>query len=433
MPTRSNIDKEYKIRDPIYGFVLLDSQEMEIVNSIYFQRLRRIKQLSLTDMIYPGACHTRFEHSLGVMQMASDMFDNIVRNNSNREKLFLKDAAIERTRKIVRMAALLHDVGHAPFSHSGEESMPFITSTHKKNQTNKSKRYGHEDYSIASIKFLFKDLIEHHPLSDNLGIRVEDVTSLLGDQTVPPTRTSIVWKELISGQLDADRSDYLLRDSLHIGVSYGTFDRSRLINCITIGDSDEQSCFLAIEEGGLHVAESIVIARYQMFSQVYFHPVRRAFDYHVGEAIKETLGNLNFKDCLFPRPTTESNIKKYLNIDDWKIYSAIKERKAGKHGEIILNRKHYKCKMEWNRYPNKDEMQNATEAIKKYEGHLDLRAETKWYKLEKDIMIVNKKSGKSYPLSYKSKLIEVMPGLPKMTRLYINCEGEGADYEFVTM
>jgi len=109
MPTRSNIDKEYKIRDPIYGFVLLDSQEMEIVNSIYFQRLRRIKQLSLTDMIYPGACHTRFEHSLGVIQMASDMFDNIVRNNSNREKLFLKDAAIERTRKIVRMAALLHD------------------------------------------------------------------------------------------------------------------------------------------------------------------------------------------------------------------------------------------------------------------------------------------------------------------------------------
>jgi len=311
--------------------------------------------------------------------------------------------------------------------------MPFLTSAHKKIQTNKGKRYCHEDYSIASIKFLFKDLIEQHPLSDNLGIRVEDVTSLLGDQTVPPTRTSVVWKELISGQLDADRSDYLLRDSLHIGVNYGTFDRSRLINCITIGDSDEQSCFLAIEEGGLHVAESIVIARYQMFSQVYFHPVRRAFDYHIGEAIKEVLGNLGFKDCLYPRPTTERNIRKYLDIDDWKINSAIKERKAGKHGEIILSRKPNKCKMEWNRDLNEDEVLNAAEAIKKYGGHLDLRAETKWYKLEKDIMIVNKKSGKSYPLSFKSKLIEVMPVLPKMTRLYIDCEGEGADYAFATM
>ena len=78
MPAGTKWDKKYKVRDPVYGFVKLDAQEMEIVNSPYFQRLRRIKQLSLTDMVYPGANHTRFEHSLGVVQMASDMFDNIV-------------------------------------------------------------------------------------------------------------------------------------------------------------------------------------------------------------------------------------------------------------------------------------------------------------------------------------------------------------------
>ena len=87
MPVPSKIEKVYKVRDPIYGFVKLDAQEMDIVNSEYYQRLRRIKQLSLTDMVYPGATHTRFEHSLGVVQMASDMFDRIVGKVENLHRL----------------------------------------------------------------------------------------------------------------------------------------------------------------------------------------------------------------------------------------------------------------------------------------------------------------------------------------------------------
>lgn len=123
MPAPSRWDKDYKVRDPIYGFIKLDAQEMDIINSKYYQRLRRIKQLSLTDMVYPGANHTRFEHSLGVVQMASDIFDNIVRQKKNRERLKLEENALARTRKIIRLAALLHDIGHAPFSHAGEEKM----------------------------------------------------------------------------------------------------------------------------------------------------------------------------------------------------------------------------------------------------------------------------------------------------------------------
>jgi len=432
MPPKSKIDKEYKVRDPIYGFVKLDAQEMDIVNSLYFQRLRRIKQLSLTDMVYPGASHTRFEHSLGVMQMASDMFDNIVRDKYNLERLFLQSDGLSRTRKIVRLAALLHDIGHAPFSHSGEESMPFIASEHPGYKFNKGKRYEHEDYSIAIVKLLFQDLIEQHPLSDSLGIKVAEITSLLGDQSVPPTRTSIIWKELISSQLDADRADYLLRDSLHIGVNYGVFDRNRLVNCLTIGESDEETCFLAVEEGGWHVAESLVIARYQMFSQVYFHPVRRSFDYHIGEAIKKVLQHTGCKEGLFPKPTPVNNLKKYLDYDDWKIYGALKNNKGGDHGDIILRREPFKCKKEWDHAPNEDELSQAKEAIDIYGGHIDTGAKTKWYKLDKDIKIFHEKSKKSYPLSIKSKLINVMPGLPKVTRLYINQSGEGANYEFIT-
>ena len=235
MADTSKIDKIFKVRDPIYGFVKLDSQEIEIINSEYFQRLRRIKQLSLTDMVYPGATHTRFEHSLGVVQMATDMFDNIVAQNKNLEKLGINREDARRTRKIIRLAALLHDVGHAPFSHAGEESMPLLPKDHYRYKA--KSRYKHEDYSIAAIKMIFRDYIENHRFGEALGIKAEDITTLLGDQSISPTRSALIWSGLISGQLDADRADYLLRDSHHLGVNYGTYDRNRLINCITLGQS----------------------------------------------------------------------------------------------------------------------------------------------------------------------------------------------------
>lgn len=419
----SNMTKEYKIRDPIYGFIKLDAQEMDIVNSPYFQRLRRIKQLSLTDMVYPGANHNRFEHSLGVMQMASDMFDSIVRKQENLKRLGLTQSDLKRPRKIIRLAALLHDVGHAPFSHAGEDSMPFIAPGNKK-------RYEHEDYSIAAVKLLFREHIEQHQFGENHGIKAEDVTALLGDQTVLPTRTSVIWKELISGQIDADRADYLLRDSLHIGVNYGLYDKNMLVNSITVGESEEESCFLAIEEGGWHVAESLVIARYQMFSQVYFHPVRRAFDFHVGEAIKEILKAYKCKDGFFPKPTTEENLLKYFYYDDWVMFSALKDKKGGEHGEIIMNRTPYKCKKTWDSTIPESGISQAQEAINRFGGYLDTGAITKWYKLDKDIKIFNEKSKSSSLLSFKSKLIEVMPALPKTTRLFISQEEGGVNYEF---
>jgi HD superfamily phosphohydrolase len=425
----SKLDKEYKVRDLIYGFVKLNAQEMDIVNSPAFQRLRRIKQLALTDMVYPGASHTRFEHSLGVVQMATEMFDNIVSKESNLKRLQVSGDGLERIRKIIRLAALLHDIGHAPFSHTGEESMPLLPQNHPRYKSGDSKRYGHEDYSIAIIRYLYKELIENHQFGEELGIKVEDVTALLGDESVRPTRTTILWKGLISGQLDADRADYLLRDSLHIGVNYGIYDRHRLVNCVTIGESEESDCFLAIEEGGWHVAESLVIARYQMFSQVYFHRVRRAFDYHVGQATKEVLKKVGYKDGLFPKPISSQNIGKYLEFDDWKMCGAFKNSKGGSHGDVILRREPYKCKMMWDRELTEIEKTATENAINQYGGCLDNGATT-WYTLDKDILIFNEKTKRAYPLSYKSKLIEKMPGLPKEIRLYINLETCGADYEF---
>ncbi|HZK27872.1 MAG TPA: HD domain-containing protein, partial [Thermoclostridium sp.] len=178
--------KSKKIRDLVYGFIVLDEQECAVIDHPVFQRLRRIKQLSLTDMVYPGANHTRFEHSIGVMQMATDMFDSIVTKKKRflENELNLVDSGIQIYRKIVRLAALLHDIGHAPFSHSGEELMPLLPNTHNKYVEGQEKRYEHEEYSIVIIKEVFREIIENHFLNENYRIQVDDVTALLGDTTV---------------------------------------------------------------------------------------------------------------------------------------------------------------------------------------------------------------------------------------------------------
>ena len=149
---------EYEIRDPIFGFVEFNEWEKEIINSAPFQRLRRIRQLALTDMVYPGALYSRFEHSLGVMHFSALMFDAIVSNSRNKKiletEMNYREAGLERDKQMIRLAALLHDIGHAPFSHASEEIMPTNPKT--------SNLYQHEDYSAEIINGPLKSIIEDH-------------------------------------------------------------------------------------------------------------------------------------------------------------------------------------------------------------------------------------------------------------------------------
>lgn len=412
-----------KIRDVVYGFIILDEQECSIIDHPIFQRLRRIRQLSLTDMVYPGATHTRFEHSIGVLQMASDMFDCIIANNRQvlQETYFLNDSGIEIARKTIRLAALLHDIGHAPFSHSGEDLMPLLPKSHRRYTEGANKKYDHEEYSIAIIKKYFKPLIEDHPLNRNYKIKVEDVTALLGDSSAiyDMDSLSFLWKDIISGQIDADRADYLLRDSLHLGVNYGLYDRNRLINCLTLGRSESNDLVLAIEGKSWYIAESLVLARYQMFSQVYFHKVRRIYDYHIQAATKEILTNKNKnknKEC-YPTP---NELDKYLIYDDWEIYSALKKGMGGMHGDIILNRKHFKCVFESQNIPTEKDEEDIHELIEKNKDkdfYLDDKASTLWYKLSKDIYIYD--NGHTQLLSEKSSIVRAMSEKTVQKRFYV--------------
>lgn len=151
--------KQYEIRDPVYGFITFNDWEKGIIDHPAFQRLRRIKQLALTEMVYPGAVHTRFEHSLGVMHLATIMYDSIVNNNKRmlEDHLSYNKIGLEKDRQLVRLAALLHDIGHAPFSHASEDILPM-------NPT-RNKPYNHEDYTARIIKNILRDVIEDHPIN----------------------------------------------------------------------------------------------------------------------------------------------------------------------------------------------------------------------------------------------------------------------------
>ncbi len=425
----------YEIRDPIHGFVTLDEWEWEIINHPVFQRLRRIRQLSLTDMVYPAAMHTRFEHSLGVMQVATRMFDQIREKREaflESELHFNKDG-LGRDRALVRLSCLLHDVGHAPFSHAAEGLMDKDTST--------GKTYKHENYSAAAVAFLMQDVIENHPINQNYHIKAKDIADFLnGDSSVG---RSLLWRNLVSSQLDADRADYLLRDSHHIGVAYGHYDLNRLIATLTVAiDPETTSPVLAIEEGGEHAAEALIIARYMMFTQVYFQRTRRAYDRHSVEAIKHLLSDHQSQTSLsnksaFPPPTNKDNVEDYLKWDDWRVLGLIRENKAGEHGSIIMDRKHHRAVFETPEVPTLEDQELAKEienALGTDIGFIDC-ASSSWYKFESaDVPILLRPGKEDETLTTLSACSPVVNGLKPIerTRIYVPLDKRKRAEEIVT-
>lgn len=222
----------YQFRDPIHGFISVSEEEKRIIDSKPFQRLRNIKQLATTYLVYHGAEHTRFGHSIGVMHLVSKTFDAVVEKNPN---LFstnkIKNYTIcQYYRQILRLIALTHDLGHAPFSHASEELFP------------DKKR--HEDYT--------KDIIFNTEIGEYINKIGHKFQKTYGDEY--PITPKIIWmiyngdtfepeyrtpdflflQGFMDGELDCDKMDYLLRDSKFCGVSYGKYDLERFISTLTV-------------------------------------------------------------------------------------------------------------------------------------------------------------------------------------------------------
>jgi len=321
-----------EFRDPIHGFVHFNQLEADIINSRAFQRLRRIKQLALTDYVYPAASHSRFEHSIGVMHLASRIFDGLIKDRRSADILSsefgIKDDSYPRFRQIIRLAALLHDVGHTPYSHSGEDLLP---------PDEHGKPIKHEVYSIAIIRTVLAEILDSHKDCASLGIDANIIAGLIEGKGV--NRQVLLWKDIISGQIDADRMDYLLRDSYHCGVRYGAFDLERLVNESCLCEMPEEEGFqIGVIEDARYAAESLLIARHMMFSQVYYHKTRTIFDYHLAQCIKAILG----KSLFYPSANSKDQLLEYLKWDDWRVQSNIQNGNGGEHGKILFDREHYR-------------------------------------------------------------------------------------------
>lgn len=392
----ADLHQTYEIRCPVHGFITLNSWERDVVNHPAFQRLRRIRQLAWTDHVYPGAMHTRFEHSLGVMHTASSLYDAIVSrfNELLRQELGYTDGSLGRARSLVRLAGLLHDVGHSPFSHAGEEVMP--------EREDGAGRHSHEEYSTAIIRAVLSEVIDNHPGLEAEGITAENVASLIeGSATAG---SLLFWKHLISGQMDADRMDYLRRDSLHAGVSYGEYDWQRILNTIAvIPPSENSSIRLGITDGGWHAAEGLILARYSMFSQVYFHKTRVAYNHHYQKALEQIL-----PDGHFP-PPSGAGLDEYLNWDDWKVLGSLKEGNGGEHGERLVSRDHYRMVYHTPETPDIGDLETLDKARDALGDLLEkeMNASGSWYKTgPRDIDVIDESDGRIRPLSHYSKVVE---------------------------
>lgn len=374
----ANTHRIYEIRCPIHGFIALNDWERTVISQPAFQRLRRIRQLAWTDYVYPGAMHTRFEHSLGVMHVATRLYDAICDKSGEilKADLAYNKDGLGRDRQLVRFAALLHDVGHSPFSHASEELFP---------KRGKGKRYKHEDYSVAIIRSDLRSAIEEHDLNANYGLHAEDIATLVEGSA--KARQPIFWRDLIDGQMDADRMDYLLRDSYHAGVEYGKFDLRRILTTIrAIRSRGGHPPQLGVSLGGWHAAEGLVLARYFMFTQVYFHKTRVAYDVHLRGALRDLL-----PDGQFPPPTGRG-LSAYLKWDDWKVLGLLASGGGGEDGDRLRTRNHYRRVYETPEVSSKKDFE-VLEKVKNRLGRLVVAEESaakSWYKTgEPDIPVVD--------------------------------------------
>jgi HD superfamily phosphohydrolase len=251
-------------RDPIHGFIHADRLEQALIDSRPLQRLRSIHQLGFTYLVYPGAEHSRFSHVLGAMELAGSVYDAL----AHKAPEILETGPGSPQRRLVRAAALLHDIGHAPFSHSAEDLFE-----------------GGIDHEEMTSRLLHLSEIEEIFDAFGDGLHPQRIVDLLSSPENPGDR---LLSQIISGELDVDKMDYLLRDSLYCGVRYGNFDLARILETIEpLQDPSTGDWGIGVEEGGVHALEALVMARYYMFTQVYFNLTGKALELHFNEWLNE--------------------------------------------------------------------------------------------------------------------------------------------------
>ncbi len=300
-----------EIRDPVHGYVRMTEVERELVDSPFVQRLRRIHQLAGSYLVYPGATHTRFEHVVGAMHVAGQIAESLTRDSEMNENQIQE----------VRVAALLHDVGHGPFSHMYEEVLSEKTKT------------SHEDISQRVItETSISDILARNGFSPR---RMSEFA--VGRQKSRPP----FMNEIIAGSLSADMMDYLPRDSYFTGVEYGKVDAQRVIDSLHVAEGH-----LVIDDAAVYAFEALLLARYEMFKAVYFHRTVRAAELMLVRSMQLADDVLGLTDL--------SDIERYLGLTDEVVLRGLVTlkpsspdlREARRLAQDFRDRKLVKCAFE---------------------------------------------------------------------------------------
>ena len=291
-----------EIKDPVHGYVYITEAEKEIIDSYPVQRLHRLRQLAGAEFVYPGANHTRFEHSVGVMYLAG-----LLSENPNLSQHLSEDEV-----QTIRIAALLHDVGHGPFSHIFEHILTkFLKKTH-------------EDMTTWVIQES-----ELNDIINGLGYNPEVIGKLAVGALHKPGKAFI--DQIIRSSVDVDKLDFVVRDTHHTGAEYGYVDIFRLIHMLDILDEN-----LAVDLGALSALESFMLARIESFKSIYFHRVGRAAQIMIAMAMEEAKDELGLVDFKSP--------EEYLALNDYTVWTMLKKcEKSRGIMENLERRKLLKC------------------------------------------------------------------------------------------
>ena len=352
-----------RIRDNLHGSIDISTLEDKIIAHPYFQRLRRIKQTAFLSYAFPGATHTRFEHSLGVMHLAGKSWKKIISNQKRLKNItyqFFENSSLNLSKQTskspnlwttffhlndieessyahqaLRLAALFHDVGHPPLSHTGEVFLETVGNFLKDSinlpdylktyllTMNPKEKVSHEVYSILILDKILSDLYRDKTLKNSLHIQAQDIASIINLSIKPKTTSDIqtlnlqhIFHELISGEVDVDRMDYLLRDSNECGVIYGMFDLDRILDSLSMFYHPEDETFhLALKLSGLPAFEDFLRARQSMYLQVYLHKTSVACD-----------SMLQFLSEKEKKLTLPLDLDDYCHLDDYTIQNFLKDK-----------------------------------------------------------------------------------------------------------
>jgi uncharacterized protein len=285
------------INDPVHGFITVDDELiLRIIAHPYYQRLRRIHQMALAHLVYPGAVHTRLHHSLGAYHLMCNALNE------------LKGKGVEITKEeeqAAKIAILLHDIGHGPFSHALENVL--IEGMH------------HEEISLLLMKDLNKQF------DGKLQMSLDIFTNSYHKKFL---------HQLVSGQLDVDRMDYLSRDSFFSGVSEGVIGYDRIIKMLAVHNGE-----LMVEEKGIYSTEKFIVARRLMYWQVYLHKTVLCAEQMLKQIIRRAKHVKAFTQTSLNKfinePIESVTLEEFCNLDDYDVLTAIKE--WSRHPDIVLS------------------------------------------------------------------------------------------------